>query len=277
MTKKVLTASELKQKKQSALAKKYIDLQLAANKLNKYEKATANSGYLKTIILSSKKTLEAATADANRIEIDIPKDFLVKSGSKLLTVVAGSGDNLNKWMVVKEDSTAVQTPYEAPSTINAAGIWIDLIINTKSDGADSAETDSHVSIPVNELIDTYTGGNGVDITNRVVSLDLDAAGGLQLTGSTDGSKQLSIKIDSANANGLALTGDGLKLPLATATTPGAMSAADKKNVDQELLTDAEMASWFGYDITGTPEAGSDEEAVKTMLQNISSDSITDEA
>ena len=277
MSKKTLAPSELKLKKVAKLAKKYTDLVVNGAELKKYEKAEANSGYLKTIILSSAANATAAAADPKRIEIDIPKDFLVKSGSKLLTVEDGTGTLDGKLAVVKENGTAV-TPYEAPATITSAGLWIDLIINTKSDGSGSAETDTHVSIPVNELIDTYTGGNGVDITNRVVSLDLDANGGLQLTGSTDGSKQLAIKIDSTNANGLAMTSDGLKLNTATSSAAGAMSAADKVNVDQALLTDAEMASWFGYDITGTPTAGSDDEAVKNMLEASGiDDSITDEA
>ena len=277
MTKKVLTASELKQKKQSHLAKKYIDLQLAANKLNKYEKGTANTGYLKTIILSSAKTLALAEADANRIEIDIPKDFLVKSGkSHLLTVVAGTGANVGKYMVTKVDSAAVAEPYEAPATVTGAGQWMDLVINTK-DSAQGTETDEHLSINITELVDVYTAGNGLQLDNKVFSIKLKQVSNADASGLEVSADGLAIKIDSNNANGLAITADGLKIALATSTSAGAMSAADKKNLDQELLTDAEMASWFGWDITGTPEAGSDEEAVKTMLQNISSDSITDEA
>lgn len=277
MTKKVLTASELKQKKQSHLAKKYIDLQLAANKLNKYEKGTANTGYLKTIILSSAKTLALAEADANRIEIDIPKDFLVKSGkSHLLTVVAGTGANEGKYMVTKVDSAAVAEPYEAPATVTGAGQWMDLVINTK-DSAQGTETDEHLSINITELVDVYTAGNGLQLDNKVFSIKLKQVSNADASGLEVSADGLAIKIDSNNANGLAITADGLKIALATSTSAGAMSAADKKNLDQELLTDAEMASWFGWDITGTPEAGSDEEAVKTMLQNISSDSITDEA
>jgi len=276
MAKKKLAASELKLKKVAKLAKTYTDLKVSAAGLKKYEKGTPNTGYLKTIILSTATTQQAAEADANRIEIDIPKDFLVKSGSKLLKVIAGTGTDEGKWMVVEENGAAVAEPYEAPSTITSAGLWIDLIINTK--GSTEAESDSHVSIPVNELIDTYTGGNGVTITNRVVTLDLDSAGGLQFTGATDGSKQLAIKIDSTNANGLALTSDGLKLNTATSSSAGAMSATDKINVDQALLTNAELASWFGWDITGTPSEGSEAAAVKAMLEASGiDDSITDEA
>src|SRR5699024_4475078 len=42
---------------------------------------------------------------------------------------------------------------------------------------------------------------------------------------------VSVKIDSANANGLEAGAAGLKLNAATASTPGAMSAADKSKLD----------------------------------------------
>lgn len=268
MTKKVLTASEVRQKKQSALTKKYVDLKLAASKLNKYEKGTPNTGYLKTIILSAAKTLAAAEADANRIEIDIPKEFFLKS-SKLLTVVAGEGTNEGKWMVTKEDNVAVAEAYEAPAAVTGAGQWIDLVVNTEA----GDETAQHVCVDLSSFIDIYSNGNGIDLNNKVFSIKLNAtASGLEVD-----ANGLKIKIDSNNANGLVITADGLKLTTATTSAAGAMSANDKKNLDQELMTDAEMASWFGWDITGTPAEGSEAAEVKAMLEGISSDSIEDEA
>ena len=267
MTKKTLSNSELNLKKAAALAKKYADLKIGAGALKKYEKGTPNTGYLKTIILSTATTQQAAEADANRIEIDIPKDLLLKS-SKLLTVEAGTGANQGKWMVTKENNVAVQTPYEAPAEVTGAGQWIDLVVNTVAgDG-----TAQHVCVDLTSFIDVYTAGNGIDLDNKVFSIKLNAtASGLEVD-----ANGLKIKIDATNANGLAITADGLKLNTATSSSAGAMSAADKVNLDQALLTNAEMASWFGYDITGTPASGSEAEAVKNLLDNISSDSITDE-
>ena len=63
---------------------------------------------------------------------------------------------------------------------------------------------------MNELVDAYTSGNGIDISVSNV---------------------VSVKIDSANANGLEVGAAGLKLNAATASTPGAMSAADKTKLD----------------------------------------------
>ncbi len=75
-------------------------------------------------------------------------------------------------------------------------------------------------MPVNDLVDVYTGGNGIEVSAENV---------------------ISAKIDAANANGLSATADGLKLALATSTTAGAMSAEDKAKLDGAVLaTDAEV-------------------------------------
>ena len=253
MAKKKLSALELKLKKLGILAKTYTDAVAAAGKVNLIEAATATSGYLKTYILAAgvdqeSDVVESGTGKNLIGKINIPKDFLVKSATVETVATADS-------------------PY---SGAQVGDKYIDFVINSKDNDA----TSSHVYLPVNDLVDVYTGGNGVNISNsNVVSLDLDANGGLELTGSTDGQKQLAIKLDSTNANGLALTSAGLKLALATESAAGAMSAADKVIVnkaltsdDIALLSNAEMASWFGYDST---EAA-------TILGSVSDDSITDE-
>lgn len=274
MAKKKLTALELKLKKLGLLAKAYTDAVAAASKVNIIEAGTAETGFLKTYIFASGVAQEseviASGAGKNLIgKINIPKDFLV-TGVKRATVEAGTDANVGKWMVTKENGSAV-TPYEAPASVNAAGVWAIFTINVKEGSA----TDEYLTVNLSELIDVYTGGNGIDVTGNVITIDLDANGGLEFTGSTDGSKQLAIKIDSSNANGLALTSAGLKLNVATTTAAGAMSAADKVKLDKALtsddidhLSDAEMASWFGY--------ASDSAMVVTTLPAVSDDSIEDE-
>ena len=59
-------------------------------------------------------------------------------------------------------------------------------------------------------MDAYTGGNGIEVSSQNL---------------------ISAKIDTANANGLAVTTAGFKLDLATTSTAGAMSAADKTKLD----------------------------------------------
>ena len=276
MTKKKLSELELKVKKVGVVAKSYTDEQIEAKRVHIIEQGTPETGYLKTYIFAEGATQESevvASGNGKNLigKVNIPKDFLVKT-AKNVTVEAGTGADQGKWMVTKENGVAV-TPYEAPSVITAAGIFALFTINVKEGTA----TDEYLAINLSELVQAYTGGNGIDVTSNVITIDLDANGGLEFTGSTEGSKQLAIKIDSSNANGLALTSAGLKLGLASASTngaggsAGAMSAADKEKLDKlgiDLLTDAEIGSWFGYAANST--------MVTTTLPAVSDDSITDE-
>lgn len=155
---------------------------------------TAEEGYLATYQLTKNSTPVGE-------KINIPKDFLVKSAS------------------IQEVETADQ-PY---SGAQIGDKYIDFVINSKEgDGAES-----HVYLAVKELVDTYTAGNGIDIS---------------------GANAVSVKIDTANANGLETGADGVKLNLATASAAGAMSASDKAKLD-------------GIEVAGDPE-------VESMLEEV---------
>ena len=268
MSKKKLSELELKFKKLAMLAKSYTDSKVDAEKVCLIEKATANSSCLKTYILAAGVSTEADVTNDNKIgEIDIPKDFLVKGG-KMLTVESGTGANEGKYMVTAEQGTAVGSPYEAPAGVNAAGQWIDLIINTQDNDA----TASHIVFDVTKLVDIYTNGNGLNLSNGVFSIKLNAANpGLAVDG--NGLKLIL----GSNTNGLSITANGLELATATPSasgvggSAGAMSAKDKENLDKsnsDLLTDAELGSWFGY--------ADNSAMVTTTLPAVSDDSLTDE-
>jgi len=212
MTKKKLSKDEILLKKLGIIAKKYTDDQLDASKLHQYEKATPNEGYLKTIILSTAKSLAEVTAQNTVAEIDIPKEFLLKS-KKLLIVEAGTGANEGKWMVVKEDSVAVAEPYEAPAQITSAGAYLDLIVNTMDDD----ETPRHTIVDLSMFIDIYTPGNGIDITNHEIGVKLASVSGLEF----DENGFIRIKIE-----------ENLDRVVAETNT--------------DLLTNAEIGSWLGY-------------------------------
>ena len=253
---------------------KYIDLKINANSIHIFEKATANSGYLKTYVVTTAASLAAVTALNTIGEIDIPKDFFTKDCVQL-TVVEGTGDNEGKFMVTEEDNVAVETPYEANAQINAAGSWLDYTINVDDD----SENAKHTFVNLTRFVDIYRNGVGLNLSDKTFSIKLNAtASGLYVD--VDG---LKILIDPNNANGLDITAAGLKLALATRSAAGAMSATDKTNLDglvedmdMTLATDAEIASWMGYDITGTPAEGSEAAQIKAALEGVSSDSITDE-
>ena len=141
------------------------------------KQGTAESGYLSTYYL---------TKGGEQVgeKINSPKDFLVNSADIL---------------EVEEENQ----PYDGAQV---GDLYIDFVINSK--GAD--DTATHIYLPVNELVDAYTGGNGIEVSTANV---------------------ISAKIDSVNANGLGVTAAGFKLDLATTSTAGAMSAADKAKLD----------------------------------------------
>ena len=142
------------------------------------------TGYLKSYRLKK---------DGNFINgsstINIPKDFLVKSGS------------------VKTVST-INVPYQGAAVGDK---YIDFVINVYS----GTSTDQHIYIPVNDLVDVYTEGDGISIVN----------------------KSISLKIDQNHSNGLVIVPGGLALSTAIASTngsggsSGAITAQDKEKLN----------------------------------------------
>ena len=127
---------------------------------------TATEGYIATYQLQK----DGVQVGAN---IDIPKDYLVKSAD--IKVSTGDGD---------------------PSGFPAGTKYIDFVINTKV----GVGEESHIYLSVQELVDTYTAGNGITIS---------------------GTNEISVKVVAAN--GLSVGTDGVAMALASATANGAMS------------------------------------------------------
>jgi hypothetical protein len=135
------------------------------------KKATANTGYAASYTIK-------ANGVALSPDIDIPKDLLVKSAT--LETVA-----------------TADTPYQGAVVGDK---YIDFVINAK----DASATAEHIYLPVNDLVDVYTAGNGL----------------------TESNNEFSVVIDSSNANGLSVGANGVALAVATDSVTGAMSAAD---------------------------------------------------
>lgn len=134
---------------------------------------TATEGYLATYQLQK----DGVAAGVN---IDIPKDYLVKSAS--IKTSTGTGD---------------------PSGFPAGTKYIDFVINTH-DAASGTGTESHIYLNVQDLVDAYTPGNGIEISDA---------------------NEVSAKVVAAN--GLSVDATGIKMSLASTTAAGAMSSADK--------------------------------------------------
>ena len=120
------------------------------------------------------------------------------------------GDKINipkDFLVKGAEIKTVATADDPYSGAEVGDKYIDFTINVKSGTA----TDEHLYLPVNELVDAYVGDNQGIVLGA--------------------NNTFSLKLDTANANGLAVTASGLKLDPASASASGAMSAADKTKLD----------------------------------------------
>lgn len=130
--------------------------------------ATAESGYAASYIVKQNNTQVGAT-------INIPKDFLVRSGS--VRTIGSS---------------------EATEQMPKGTKVLDFVVNTI--GGDG--TDSHIIIPVSDLVDVYTGENGVaiDSSNKVSAVVDSAANGNEfLSVSASGLKVSGVSTAISNA------------------------------------------------------------------------------
>ena len=151
------------------------------------KKQTAEEGFFASYNLTKAGEVVGDT-------INIPKDYLVKSA----TIATCSAAN---------------TPVEG---YKKGDKYLDFVVNT----TDGAGNESHIYIKVQELVDVYTGGNGINV-------------------GTDNT--IAIKVDTTNAHGLSVGADGLALALATETTAGAMSADDKKKLNKAVTEETQLS------------------------------------
>lgn len=133
--------------------------------------ATATSGYLASY------QLEKDGVKAGEV-INIPKDYLVKSAE--IKTSTGTADT---------------------SKLPEGSKYIDFVINTH-DTATGTGTESHIYLDVQSLVDVYTAGNGIEISEA---------------------NAISAKVVAAN--GLSVGTTGIAMALASGTANGAMSSA----------------------------------------------------
>ena len=160
----------------NGLEKKSDGLYVKDHTVDVVKKATANAGY----IASYQVTVDGTVVGA---DINIPKDYLVKSAD--IKVVATADD-----------------PYTGAAVGDK---YIDFVVHTA--GGDGNET--HIYLSVQDLVDEYTAGDGIEISATNV---------------------IAIKLGT-NANGLKVGAAGLELDEATTSAAGAMSATDKTKLD----------------------------------------------
>lgn len=133
--------------------------------------STATAGYLASYRLQKDNV---GIGDV----INIPKDYLVKSAE--VKTSTGTGD---------------------PSGLPAGTKYVDFTINTY-DSASGSGTTSHIYLNVEDLVDVYTPGNGIDISEaNVISAKVVAANGLSVD-----ANGIAMATASTSANG-AMTSD----------------------------------------------------------------------
>ena len=178
------------------------------------KESTPDTGYFATYQLYGAVTGGSPTPISGSAKINIPKDYLVKSGT-VDTVTAAD--------------KAAGGKFENDSNFQVGDKYIDFVVNVK----DPAQvTDEHIYINVKDLVDVYTGGDGISIdNNNAITVSLSSTGGLELTG-TSPNKQIGIKIDSTTSNQIALhVGlDGLY---------GSLLLADPDDPDEAIDFDTE--------------------------------------
>lgn len=208
-----------------SVTNKFITLSQAQVIANDVINKVKDKNYLEAANLPSytiKKQAEAETGYAHTYQLF----EVLGEGASATETAVGAKINIPKDMVVSEaEVKTVETadvPYEGAVVGDK---YIDLTI------ANSDNT--HVYIPVNELVDVYTGGDGIAVSNANV---------------------ISVDIDSTDGNGLGITNGGkLKLDVATPSTSGvggtagAMSAEDKEKLDNADVT--AYTEGDGIDIT----------------------------
>lgn len=123
----------------------------------------------------------STNADDAKVTVDTPADdtvlkkYIIKQGGKEVTTI-----NIPKDLVVSSGSVVTISAEEATETLIAGDKYIKLII---------ANQEAPLYIPVKELVDVYTDGNGINIgSDNVVSIELDAASESFLTVGASGLK-----------------------------------------------------------------------------------------
>ena len=185
------------------------------------KKTTANTGYAASYTVK-------ANGVALSPDIDIPKDYLVKSATM-------------------ETCVTKDVPIAG---LNPGDPYLDFVINT----VDASETAQHIYINVKGLVDVYTAGNGIDITSNVVTAVVDSsnanglsvgANGIALAVATDSAAGAMSAADHTNftADHTKLAAISAQANKTTVTTEGS-GAIEIDGVSKAVVyiaTDAEVA------------------------------------
>ena len=204
-------------------ANKKVNVVIPAAAVYTIGETTTSTGMLKTYGLFKDNTLVTGSI------IDIPKDFLVKSASM---------------GVCETDDTPL-------AGLEVGDPYLDFVINTKDNATSTG--DQHIYINVKGLVDIYTAGDNIDITDNEVSVVLtgyekaSAASAIAATDSlNDALGKLEYKADAAVVANSAITG-ATKCKI-TYDSKGLVTAgADLAATDIPALDSAKITTMGSYE------------------------------
>lgn len=177
---------------------------------------TAEEGAIATYYLTKDNVQVGA-------KINVPKDYLVKSAT--IEVVETEGQ-----------------PY---TEAKVGDKYIDFVVNVKA--GEGEGTESHIYLPVNELVDVYTAGNGIEISDTNV---------------------VSAKVVAEN--GLSVDENGIKLALASTNAAGAMSKEDKTKLDA-VAEGAQVNVIEGVQVNGVDLAIDENKKVNVTMPTVTTE------
>ena len=181
----------------------------AAIEYSVVKEATPDSGYFATYQLYGGLPGGTPAPISGSAKINIPMDFLVKSG-EVKTVTAA-------------DKASGGIFYNNPDFLEGDK-YIDFVVNVKQGTA----TDEHLYINVKDLVDVYTGGDGISIDgSNAISVDIATNGGLEIT-----NNKLAVQIDNT-------TPDQMQLHLGANGLYGSLLFADATDASEKIDFDTE--------------------------------------
>ena len=202
-------------------------------------------------------TVASAPASIDGVTLVNGDRVLLKDQASLpengIYIFNGTGSAFTRSLDADEDSevTAMMTVGVSEGTINA-----DRVYTVTSNDPLVVGTDDIVFglLPVN----TFTGGNGIDITGTVISADLLASGGLKFSG-------IELAVEPADFAGSGMVDDGAD-NLAIDWSTAFNDAKAVKAEDINSVTNGEGASIVGIEDASGYYTGTDVEAVTNELE-----------
>lgn len=154
-------------------------------------------------------------------------------------VAVGDKVNLPKDLVIKSATLETVTEADSPEAGYVVGDrYIDMIVNTvEGDGQAT-----HIYVNVKDLVDNYTAGDGIDVTNNVISLKIKSGSALSVDAETG---ELQIATVSATTPGVVTpemmtkwnNSADSQLSVGTPTGEGNVISSLSVNASGELIAD----------------------------------------